>query len=141
MIIDAVSLGGVPGRFILCKKVNRAIIKEGSAYLTYSIAPYHKHHLLAVTNRHIEDFEELKDDEIESINKLLHTGVNILKSLGYKDYSILLRNGPDSDKSVEHLHYHIIPVSIIGDIDHNGEERQVMNEEEITQLLSELKNL
>jgi hypothetical protein len=25
MMIDAVSLGGVPGRFILCKKVNGAI--------------------------------------------------------------------------------------------------------------------
>jgi len=120
---------------------NRKICEENNAYLTYSIAPYHKHHLLVVTKRHIENFEELKNNEIESINKILHIGVRALKSLGYKDYSILLRNGSGSDKSVEHLHYHIIPISIIGDLDHEGEERQVMTEGEINEFLNEFKNL
>jgi len=121
-------------------RFNRTICEEGNAYLTYSIAPYHKHHLLVVTKRHIENFEELGNEEIESINKLLHIGVKMIKSLGYKDYSILLRNGPDSDKSVEHLHCHIIPVSMIGDLDHKGEERSVMTEEEIKQLSIEFNN-
>lgn len=121
--------------------VDRMIKEENNAYLTYSIAPYHKHHLLVITKRHIKNFKELEIEEINSINKLLHIGVNMLKSLEYKDYAILLRNGDNSHKSLEHLHYHIIPSVIIGDLDHRGEERIVMTNEEINQLLDEFKNL
>ncbi len=122
-------------------RFNRTINENEKAYLTYSIAPYHKHHLLVVTKRHIENFEELEKEETEAINNLLNIGVGLIKSLGYKDYSILLRNGSNNSKSIKHLHYHIIPVSMIGDLDHKGEERIVMTEEEISKLLEELNNL
>ncbi|MEI7689157.1 MAG: HIT domain-containing protein [Candidatus Nomurabacteria bacterium] len=121
--------------------INRNIQEEYKAYLTFAIAPYHKHHLLVVSKRHIENFEELEPEEIDSVNRLLHAGVKIIKSLGYKNYTILLRNGDDHSKSIRHLHYHIIPVSMIGDLNHEGGERLVMTEEEIEQLLDEIKSL
>ncbi len=122
-----------------CEKTNRIIKEEDNAFLTYSLAPYHKHHLLVVPTRHTEFFEDLNDDETKSIEKLLHFGVKILKSLGYKDYTILVRNGENLGKSVRHLHYHIVPVALIGDVDHKGYEREIMTEKEIEILMNEFK--
>lgn len=111
--------------------ISRIISEDSNAILTYSIAPYHKHHLLAITKRHIENFKDLNEEETKSIDTFLHKGVEMLIKLGYKDYTILLRNGNISGKSVPHLHYHIIPAVIIGDLDHNNDERVVMTEDEM----------
>lgn len=113
---------------------HRIIKKEKEAFLIYSIVPYHKHHLLITPYRHIKDFLELNKKEIVSIDKLLHFGIKLLNILGYKDYNILLRNGDNNIKTVEHLHYHIIPVVAIGNLNHKGEERKVMTEKEMNKI-------
>jgi diadenosine tetraphosphate (Ap4A) HIT family hydrolase len=123
-----------------CKPyTQRAIKRIGSTYLTYALAPYHKHHLLVITDRHIENFQDLSPEETKSINDLLHVGVDLLKSIGYKNYSILVRNGEEIGKSIPHLHYHIIPCVMIGDLDHHGEERKVLTDLEINDLLKDFK--
>ena len=123
-----------------CEPIANHIIKKvGNAFLTYSLAPYHKHHLLVVPTRHIVGFHELDSTEINSINELLSEAVRLLMLLGYKDYTILTRSGERIGKSVEHLHYHIIHVAIIGDLDHNGKDRRIMTAEEVTGLLAELQ--
>jgi diadenosine tetraphosphate (Ap4A) HIT family hydrolase len=113
---------------------NRIILEDDSASLTYSIAPYHKHHLMVVTKRHIEVFKDLNEVESKSVDTLLHKGVEMLIKLGYTDYTIVLRNGKAVGKSVPHLHYHIVPAVVIGDLDHAGQERSVMTEEEMDQI-------
>src|SRR5271168_1531925 len=119
--------------------INRVIKKGDVAFLTYSLAPYHKHHLLVVPNHHVDSFQDLNNKEIISINKLLHNGVTLLKSLGYENYTILVRNGNNLGKSIEHLHYHIVPSVIIGDLDHVGQERKVMTKEEIDEFFEDLR--
>ncbi len=120
-------------------RIVEKIDKNDLAFLTYALAPYHQHHLMVVPFRHVEDFKELNEKESEAIEKLLRRAVAILERLGYKDYTILLRNGEKTGKSITHLHYHIIPSVIIGDLDHKGENREVLTPEEIGQLLQELK--
>lgn len=112
---------------------------EGVATLTYSLAPYHPHHLLVVPNRHLENWEDLSVQEESAINYLLRKGTQILRSLGYTDYTILVRNGEKSGKSVPHVHYHIVPVDTIGDLDHKGEEREILTEEERISLAKTLR--
>ncbi|MEI6711453.1 MAG: HIT domain-containing protein [bacterium] len=55
-----------------CQPMRRVIVQEQNAFLTYSLAPYHKHHLLVIPNNHVEQFQDLTSQETQSIEKLLH---------------------------------------------------------------------
>jgi diadenosine tetraphosphate (Ap4A) HIT family hydrolase len=120
---------------------DRFIKEEDEAFLTYSIAPYHKHHILVVPKRHVANYEDLNEHEIRAMEKLLLSGIKTIKALGYNNYTILLRNGENTDKSVEHLHYHIVPTVIVGDLDHKGEERKIMTQEEINEIFEDFKKV
>jgi len=129
-----------------CEPVaGRAFAKNELAFLTYALAPYHQHHLLVVPQRHIESFHDLTPDESAAIDALVRQGVHMLESIGYEDYTVLVRSGMKSGKSVSHLHYHIIPSVVVGDLDHKGDERKVMTDEEIERIFSDfggaLKNI
>jgi ATP adenylyltransferase len=124
-----------------CEGENRIISDTLHAYMTYSIAPYHKHHLLVVPKRHVLQLNELNDEEMSDIVSLQKIGQVLLHKLGYKDYTILVRFGENSGKSVEHTHFHIVPDVRMGDVDHLWRERTVMNEEEISELMEELTRL
>ena len=124
-----------------CGGDNRIIKDMPGAYITYSIAPYHKHHLLVVPKRHVLDLSELSDEESKDIISLQKLGQEMLKKLGYKDYTILVRFGENSGKSVEHTHFHIVPEVRMGDVDNLWRERTIMNEEEINELMEEFRGL
>ena len=118
---------------------NRPIVSYESAFLTYALAPYHVHHILVIPRRHVETFMHLNAEESEEIDGLLRYGVRLLHAHGYKNCSILVRDGMGSGKSIRHLHYHIIPNIQIGDLDHYGQERKVMTRKEILQVVRDLQ--
>ena len=122
------------------KKNNRAIIEEKTAYLTYALAPYSKYHMLVVPKGHVISFSGLSRAEESDITKLLARGVKILRKLKINDFSILAREG-SKQKSIEHLHFHIIPNHRIGDLDARGKKRKIMTENEIKNILSEIKKI
>jgi diadenosine tetraphosphate (Ap4A) HIT family hydrolase len=117
--------------------LDKMIKKDENAFLTYSIAPYGKHHLLVIPNRHVEHFEDLNKEEKESIDNLLNSGIKLLRVLGHDGYNILLRSGNNSGKSVNHLHYHLIPSIEIGI--QNSHEREIMTIEEINKFIEDFK--
>ena len=92
-----------------CHKKRSIIHRTQKAYITYGIAPYHEHHMLVVPRRHVIDLTKLRKLEETEIQNLIKIGISILNHLGYRDYSILVRNGKNSGKTVSHLHYHLIP--------------------------------
>ncbi len=53
-----------------CELSQRILLENNSAYLTYSLAPYHPDHLLVVPKRHVEHILDLTDDEIKDIDAL-----------------------------------------------------------------------
>ncbi len=120
---------------------DRIIENNDLGILTYSIAPYHKHHMMVVPLRHIEDLKDVTEAETSAIDKLLRRGVLMLESLGYQDYTIIVRNGDHVGKSIKHLHYHVVPSVVIGDVDHNGDERVVLTGEEADEVVGELKKV
>ncbi len=124
-----------------CDKKQREIMQNDRAFMTYSLAPYHKHHLLVIPKNHVLSFLHLKQDEHQDILKLLKIGMEMMGALGYTSSSILVRDGDISNKSVEHLHYHIIPNIRIGDLDHYGESRRIMTDVEIKEILAEFKSI
>ena len=123
-----------------CEPIANEVIAENEkAFLTYSIAPYHKHHIMVVPRRHTTNFKELDSEEVKCIEDLLHAGAILLEALNYSDYTILVRNGKNVGKSIAHIHYHIVPSINIGDLDHYKEERRILTANEIKELLDEFK--
>ena len=61
-----------------------------------------------------------------------------LERLGYRNYSALVRNGDIGARSIAHTHIHVVPAVQLGDLTHAGQERAVMNAEEVSSLKEEL---
>lgn len=112
-----------------------------TAYLTYALAPYHDYHLLILPKRHVVSFLKLNSQEQKDINTLIRLGIAKLHALGLKNISVLVRDGSlrGANKSIQHLHYHLIPNTSIGDVDHAGRPRKIMTKKEIQKLLHKLQ--
>jgi diadenosine tetraphosphate (Ap4A) HIT family hydrolase len=131
------NLSGCP----FCSVTNRILAENQEAFLTYSLAPYHEHHMLVVPKRHILKISELSESERRAIDELIMKAVRALEKLGMDHISILARDGKvtkDSNKTVDHLHYHVVSGVRIGSIDVNGEERKIMSAEEIDREMEEI---
>ncbi len=116
---------------------NKIIKRNKDAFLIFPIAPYCKHHLLVIPDRHVECFEDLNNEEKESIDSLLNNAVKLLKVLGHGGYTILIRSGENIGKTVKHLHYHIVPSMDFGIS--NSNDRVIMTQGELSQFLEDFK--
>lgn len=108
------------------------VVQNDTAFMTYALAPYHPDHLLVIPKRHVMHFFDLTPQETADIMKLQKLGWQILDSMGYSGVSFVLRQGPGTGGTVEHLHHHLIPNVRLGDMDHNGDERKILSPEEQT---------
>ena len=122
-----------------CSDVTIRIIEKNEyAFLTYAIAPYHKHHLLVIPFRHTKSFLNLTKQEVHCIDELLKKAITLLHKLGYKNCSILMRDNDTKNKSIDHLHYNIVPNVQLGDLDHDSNARKIMTDNEIKLLLKNI---
>jgi diadenosine tetraphosphate (Ap4A) HIT family hydrolase len=122
-----------------CELAQEKFITLPHAYLTFALAPYHEHHLLIIPTRHVESYVELTPEEREDMHELLLRGIQALKNVGYTDYTILLRDGGATYKSVPHLHINLIPCDAIGSLTHDGKERSVLEQFEIESLTQSVR--
>jgi diadenosine tetraphosphate (Ap4A) HIT family hydrolase len=134
--VETLPLGTCP----FCASDDRRLVENETAYVTYALAPYHKHHLLIIPKEHKKSFFDLGKDEWGDILDLAQTSSRILRYLGYENFSLMVREGKGSGKSVEHLHYHLIPDARLGDLDHANNSRNVMSPEEVRPLVAELRD-
>lgn len=123
-----------------CNDQERMLKENEHAFLTYALAPYHKHHLLVIPKVHMESLFEITSEQRDDIDKLLNTGMSALRNVGYSNLTIIVREGNESTKSIQHLHYHIIPNTQIGDLDHNGNERTILSETEKELVIKDIKS-
>ncbi|MEI8337650.1 MAG: HIT family protein [bacterium] len=132
----------IPRACPFCKPHKKDILESNeSAYLTYALAPYHQDHLLVVSKRHITEILDLTDKEVCDIYQLNKAAVVVLKKLGYKDISILVRDGDHTMKTVKHLHYNIIPNTRLGDIDHLGGGREILTSTEVDETIKRVSSV
>ena len=117
------------------------IIENENAFLTFAMAPYHPDHLLVVSKRHIEHIVDLTNDEVRDIDLLQKEGLKILTKLGYVNMCVLVKEGDVKEKSIAHTHYHLIPDIILGDSTHTGEDRSVMTDNEIQNLIQRINSV
>ncbi|MEO5948789.1 MAG: HIT family protein [Candidatus Saccharimonas sp.] len=119
----------------------RTLIENDGAILTYAQAPYHKYHLIVIPKRHVENIKDLSWSENISITALLVSGIKALDKIGHNDCSILVRDANAPQKSVKHLHYHIIPGGYLEDVSINCEVRKLLSDEDEMSLIKELKEI
>ena len=125
-----------------CKNDSRRILAENeAAFLTYAIAPYHKYHLLVIPKRHTESIKELDWGENVCVMALIVSAIKVLDKIGHNDCTVLARDGHAISKSIDHLHYNIIPGGDIEDVSLNVEVRKMLNEEDEKALRKELNNV
>jgi diadenosine tetraphosphate (Ap4A) HIT family hydrolase len=106
------------------------ILENDLAYMTLALAPYHEDHMLIIPKRHVAHIFDVTHEEHAAIRMLERAGWDILKHLGHNGVSIIVREGKTSGGTVEHLHYHLIPDTRLGDMDHNGDERLILSPEQ-----------
>ena len=125
-----------------CYKIkNRILLENDGAFLTYSLAPYHKYHLLVIPKRHTESIKDLTWDENVSIMALILIALKALNKIGHNDCSVLLRDGQALKKSVNHVHYNIIPGGEMEDISINAHVRKLLSKSQEKSLIKELKKI
>jgi len=124
-----------------CYLEKQEIIKENkNAILTIARAPYTKDHLLVIPKKHKIKLNSLSKKEKENIEGLIYYGMKKLHKY-YKNVTILYREGNKKEvaKSVDHLHYHLIPDIKIGSKDKNCKNRKIFSKEESILTVNELK--
>ncbi|OHA18178.1 MAG: hypothetical protein A2664_01770 [Candidatus Taylorbacteria bacterium RIFCSPHIGHO2_01_FULL_46_22b] len=121
-----------------CAGKDRIIAETDRAFLTYALAPYYQHHLLVIPKRHVHSRDELTAEEKADIDALQLQGLKALKNLGHENVTFLERDGNTKNKSVEHMHFHLIPEILIGDLDHVGEPRKVLTQIQIDETVAEV---
>lgn len=124
-----------------CKPKNRILKENSQAFLTYAKAPYHPDHLLVVPKRHVISFFSLKKEEKRDIDNLVNIGAKILKKLKYTNFTILVREGNKNNKSIPHLHYHLIPNIRMGDVDYKGKRRLIISDDKIAKLTKRINEI
>ena len=124
-----------------CQSKERVLASKKHAYLTYAKAPYHKHHLLVVPKKHVVSLFAISRVEARDIDELIKLGTKILQKLEYNNFTILVREGDNSNKSIKHVHYHLIPSDPIGDLNNKGKHRVVLTDRAIKKLVDEVSAL
>ena len=120
---------------------DRVLAENDLAFLTYAQAPYHKYHLLILPKRHIINIKDATWEENVCIMALLTNGIKVLEKLGHNDCTIITRDGQALGKSIDHLHYNIIPGGQIEDISVDYKVRKLLTDDEENSLKEELKKV
>jgi len=119
-----------------CHPKQRIILELKECFMTYNLWPYHKHHILVVPKRHVESLVEVTESEMKEINTLQVKALDIMKKLGHKDISQLVKEGVN--KTIKHVHFHTIPCTLIGDLDSAQEERAMLSDEEVAKTVKDI---
>ncbi len=94
-----------------CDLKEKYLINDtGLCVLTVNLFPYTDGHMLIIPKRHLENFEDLTDEEWDSIKTLINRAKQKLKEkLKIDSFNILYNDGPKSGASLGHFHIQIIP--------------------------------
>jgi diadenosine tetraphosphate (Ap4A) HIT family hydrolase len=127
-----------------CQTKENEIIEESTyMYVIPARAPYIKDHLLIIPKRHVNLLKELSQRELTDLYTLVDTRTKKLHQY-HKSVNLLLRDGLVSDrkcgKSINHLHFHLVPDCDIGEKTGKGEpNREFLNEKKYQQTNQEIK--
>lgn len=125
-----------------CKEIQKDIIASNEyAYITPARAPYVKDHLLVVPFRHITKIKDLNPDEEEGIFDLVTLGMKLLRKI-YPAVEVEYREGDnlkDAQKSIPHLHFHLLP--LVKGVKFKRTGRRFLSDKELEDEVKRIKKL
>lgn len=89
----------------------KILYKDGKMMVIMNTFPYNTGHLQIVPTRHVENFEDLSENEITSLFVMVKKCIKLLKKvLEPSGFNIGINLGGDvAGASIKHLHIHIVP--------------------------------
>jgi diadenosine tetraphosphate (Ap4A) HIT family hydrolase len=124
-----------------CNLDKDEILKENKySVLILAQAPYTKGHLLVIPKRHVLRLNSLTKKEKDKIEELTYYGIRKLHKK-YNNVNILYREGNKKEigKSINHIHYHLIPEMKIGSNNIKGETRKIDSHERYLKNIKKIK--
>ena len=98
---------------IFCTKQNCKIILSSKFFFVIrdTSYPVTKHHTLIISNRHVSEYFDLTENELNDLNKILKKQKKQLLDLdnSITAFNIGVNIGKDSGQSIMHCHIHLIP--------------------------------
>lgn len=90
---------------------NLVLHKTKLASVVMNKFPYNPGHLLIIPNRHIGEFTELNDQELQELQRLLKLSLEALReAYDPAGFNVGLNLGAAAGAGIpDHLHYHVVP--------------------------------
>jgi len=110
-------------------------------YVLPARAPWTKNHLLVVPRRKIVLLNELTKRELDLGMELINKWDKLLHK-HHKDVTLVLKDGylgGQSEKSIQHLHFHLVPDCAVMPRTNNDLTREFFDDEKYTKITNELK--
>ena len=110
-------------------------------FVTLARAPYTENHLLIIPKRHVVLFNDLSRDEVQNLMQLVSKRTEKLHKK-HSDINLLLRDGfvgGTVGKSVDHMHFHLIPDLPIGHEERSGTEREYLSEKNYIRIIQKIR--
>ena len=125
-----------------CHLMDKEVIKQNKyAILTLARAQYTKDHLLVLPKKHVLKLNSLSKNQKDAIEKLIYYGMKKLHKK-YKNVTVLYKEGNKKEvgKSINHIHYHLIPNLKMGIANQHGpDKRKFLSEEDYVKKIKEIK--
>lgn len=105
-------------------------------------APYVRDHILIIPKRHVILLQEMTHEETQALHHMVDIWTKKLHKK-HKDVNLLLRDGLAKwkvDKSINHLHFHLIPDCAITEASGKGWlDRKFLDDEQYTEVTNTIK--
>lgn len=97
---------------LFCERSKQTIIYEDDyCYVTRDSYPVTKHHTLIMPKRHVENYFELNQNELNSCHKILRLQKSDIEKIDntVEGFNIGMNTGKVAGQSIFHCHIHLIP--------------------------------
>lgn len=121
--------------------VDGEILKQNKyAFLTLARAPYITDHLLIIPKKHVLKLNKLSKNQKDAMESLIYYGMKKLHKK-YKNVTMIYREGNKKEvgKSINHVHYHLVPNLQIGVLNKNVNDRKLYSEEDYIKKIKAFK--
>ncbi|HRT37181.1 MAG TPA: HIT domain-containing protein [Caldisericia bacterium] len=89
---------------------NLVVYRGKNTIIIMNKFPYNSSHIMISPIRHIENFYELTDEEVQEIFKLISKSQKIIKDLYNPDgFNFGVNIGKAAGAGEDHLHFHLVP--------------------------------
>lgn len=90
---------------------NLLLFRGRTAFVILNAYPYNSGHLMVAPYRHVADLEDLTEDEMLEVQKLLRDSIRWLKTAYQPEgFNLGVNLGRSAGAGIEgHLHWHVVP--------------------------------